>query len=279
MKKIKIEKIPKYYIDLYPEDYNTNNHWVDGIRPDDYSEVSRRCNTKYWIDKFHDDYDRVTLDSKDISWLIQASSIGVCTGRFPKSFSEELDDICSRCNIPGDGTTPYFVRTENVSLKYGQHGVGPYFSFRQIIESLVSCTATHTPISRDTTDIIIYLLPWLSIMDESKEFRMFIHNNEVSAISQQNCYKVYEWFESSTQKELIDMTSSMMSYFENVIRKRITHISSYTVDIALCGKDWYFIEVNSFGSEYAAGSALFHWIHDRDLLYGNEDEVVLRYVV
>ena len=44
---------------------------------------------------------------------------------------------------------PVFVRTENVSLKNGQHGVGPYNNFKMILQSLVSCTYNHTPFNLD----------------------------------------------------------------------------------------------------------------------------------
>ena len=51
------------------------------------------------------------------------------------------------------------------------------------------------------------------------------------------------------------------------------------IDLALLENDIpYFIELNSFGEEMAAGSACFHWILDNDILYGREDKVYFRYV-
>ena len=40
----------------------------------------------------------------------------------------------------------------------------------------------------------------------------------------------------------------------------------------------FFIEPNCFGKEYAAGSALFHWIKDEEQLYGRTDRVHFRWV-
>lgn len=37
----------------------------------------------------------------------------------------------------------------------------------------------------------------------------------------------------------------------------------------------YPIEINSFGKEYASGSALFHWITDYDILYGKKQNIFL----
>ena len=65
--------------------------------------------------------------------------------------------------------------------------------------------------------------------------------------------------------------------------KKITHIDSYVMDFAILNDDSpYFIELNTFGKEYASGSALFDWITDYDILYGlkkidEEDYIEFRY--
>jgi hypothetical protein len=61
------------------------------------------------------------------------------------------------------------------------------------------------------------------------------------------------------------------------ITPNINHISNYTIDLAVVDSKIYFIELNSFGAEYAAGSALFHWIIDKEILYGNTDRIEFRY--
>ena len=69
------------------------------------------------------------------------------------------------------------------------------------------------------------------------------------------------------------------SYFENEVKKRVTHIDSYVMDFAILNDDTpYFIELNSFGKEYASGSALFGWIQDYSILYGvTENTIEFRY--
>ena len=52
------------------------------------------------------------------------------------------------------------------------------------------------------------------------------------------------------------------------------------MDIAILEGDIpYFIEINCFGKEYAAGSSLFHWLIDEEKLYNtkNENKVYFRY--
>ena len=48
---------------------------------------------------------------------------------------------------------------------------------------------------------------------------------------------------------------------------KINWTNNYTFDFAIINSQPYFIELNSFGKEYAAGSALFHWILDEHILY------------
>ena len=66
--------------------------------------------------------------------------------------------------------------------------------------------------------------------------------------------------------------------FWTKIKPNIVNVSSYTIDFALLDNDEpYFIELNSFGKEYAAGSALFHWILDEDILYNKQNKIYFRY--
>jgi hypothetical protein len=61
---------------------------------------------------------------------------------------------------------------------------------------------------------------------------------------------------------------------------KITWVKSYTFDFAIVNSQPYLIELNSFGKEYAAGSALFHWILDEHILYNKfetNDIIEFRY--
>ena len=65
------------------------------------------------------------------------------------------------------------------------------------------------------------------------------------------------------------------SYYETNVKQKITHIDSYVMDFAILDDDTpYFIELNSFGKEYASGSALFGWLQDYNILYGLSGDVI-----
>ena len=289
-----IEEIPLYNIVSKPDDYNSGNH---GAKPDDYYQVLADGNTDKWINSFHTDYSVINIYEKDLKWMREAFKSGSYTGLFPHAFDEEKADMLERYKHVEkyfDGSK-YFVRCNSVSLKYGQHGAGPYTTFEQIIESLVTCIETHTPIDnkgRDTDKgretnkdyLTLYLLPWKRF-DVYKEYRIFVHCNRITAISQQNLHAVNEFLsafpEDEERKKVIEKHVQIIwESFQKTIKKKITHTQNYCMDaVILEDGTFYFIEINSFGKEYAAGSALFHWLNDEDKLYctDSNDVIYFRY--
>ena len=77
----------------------------------------------------------------------------------------------------------------NVSLKEGKHGIGPYKDFKSIIESIVTCRLGHSPLYEDTTFITLYLIKFEENLNRLREFRVFVHKNKITAISQQSLYE------------------------------------------------------------------------------------------
>ena len=61
----------------------------------------------------------------------------------------------------------------------------------------------------------------------------------------------------------------IVNYFYEKMISKITWVSNYTFDFAVIDNKPYFIELNSFGKEYAAGSALYHWLLDEKILYND----------
>lgn len=262
--------------------YNSNNHWVDGIMPSDYLEVLHQSHAHIWIHKFKVFHELKICDS-EIPWLVKASEIGMQTGRFPRQYNEELDALIA--SHPTDlfaNGKGYFVRCDNVSLKYGRHGTGPYYDLRSIIESTVTCIHGHKPLHVGSTSLSFYLLDWVTIAAD-REFRVFIHDNRITCISQQYTTKPNEILKACAAKDqrealILHWISIISDFWKHEIRPRIDHISSYTIDLAILSEEKpYFIEINCFGKEYAAGSSLFHWLLDEDKLYNRSDDLYFRY--
>lgn len=255
-----IEDILKYD----KERYNSNNHEP---RPNDYRAIIDLGNTKNWIDLFHTNYKTYEI-TKEIVWMQQAKQICQQTGKFSKLFFDELD------TVEDISFNPSFIRTENVSLKYGQHGAGPYTNLKQIIESIVTTIPGHTPLYDDVKSIKLYILPWLD-MEEWREFRIFVYKKHITAISQQNIYAVYPLL----QHNINNFVTIIIEHFNNVIKNKI-NLNSYVYDFVILNDGTpYFIEINSFGKGYASGSALFHWLLDEEKLYNEVGDIYVRTTV
>lgn len=288
IKPIKLDDIVQYD----KAKYNSNNHWVNNSRPEDYDEVLAQTNTSKWINLFKQ-FKYISISNPVwLSWLKQANEICSQTGKFSQLFEDEMDEICSVLEKEPDisqifNGTGYFVRVNNVSLKYGQHKEGPYYSMRQILESTLSCIGGHTPIKPDTNDLDIYLMEWIEIHPEN-EFRVFVFQNKITAISQQNLYSLLLNTNTNIPNQVFELEMKekldiIVKYFYNTIMNKVDWINSYTIDIAIVDLQAYFIELNSFGKEYSSGSALFHWLLDESILYNkfetNENIIEFRYTI
>jgi hypothetical protein len=262
--------------------YNSNNHNIDSAMTlSEYEHIISLTNTSWWIDDFKNHYHIINLVIP--GWLREASLIGLLTGSFSKLFQDELDDYVIQYKALDKLLEKgYFIRTDKVSLKYGMHGPGPYYNLKQVIESLASSRKGHQCIDSDTKKIKLYLIDWVNI-NPDKEFRVFVYSNNITAISQQNLYQTNNTLINKPINEQLLIINNWIKiiteYFENYIKPNIKHINNYTIDFAILDNDKpYFIELNSFGKELAAGSACFHWLIDETKLYNKSNLIYFRYV-
>jgi hypothetical protein len=281
---------------LNEQEYNVCNLYPDGNRPSDYYERLESTYTKNWIDIFHRDYQKITIDNNwGLDIIKQAYSIGKHTKKVSKGFLEELEIIAEilkkqmkfRLGEKDENSIKYFVRAENVSLKTGIHKTGPYTSILQVLESLITCNVEHSPIIENAqgtiNPITLYFLPWVEI---DLEFRVFVYNSKITGISQQHWYEV-KYVEGNNfsyknkYEKFVDRVPELIEFCNKTIKlleKWVNHHPGFTMDIALLKSgEFYFIEVNGFGAEYSAGSSLFHW--RRDNLENPTGPLEYRYLV
>jgi hypothetical protein len=257
----------------YPDKYNVNNLY--DIIPKDYNEICNSNNTKHWVELFHTEYKLISITNKyHINWIKEAYSIGKLTRRFPNMYKEDLDILCKEYGSIFH--KEYFIRTEHTSLKDGIYGVGPYTSLKNAIESISTCTHNHYPIHKDDTIINIYLMEWKTF-DKDNEFRVFVFNNHITAISSQFVYCKNKY---KSKNEIKQTVIDINNFFKENIKDKLLNKNNYTFDLCLTDKGYYFIEPNPFGKDYSAGSSLFHWINDSKVLCNEiEDIIEFRYTV
>ena len=261
--------------------FNSNNHWKDRQPPPDYHQVLEKTRTQTWIDRFHpNQYHLLKIEKIDLTWMYQAYLVGKQTRKFPGTLSEELEQFLNNYDQSYFDGTQYFVRTNRVSLKYGRHGVGPYTTLKQIIESMVTTSHGHECFEKDDDSCPVYLMKWIEDLNEEQEFRIFIYQNKITAISQQNIFCINEWIQSLVANNQMEkLVQKIVNYFEQEVREKMSTVGSYVMDLAIVNGEPYFIEANSFGKEYSSGSALFHWIIDDKILYSSGDQIYVRYCV
>lgn len=257
--------------------YNINNVWPNNSQPLDYDYIYNQTSTRYWIDKFHkDEYFTITLDKYDLKWMTEAFKSGCITKRFPKSYLESLETLKSKYNhLIKENDKGYFVRTEKASMKYGCHGIGPYYNIETIVESMVTTLANHRCFNVEDNTCTIYFIKWNNL-DSDKEFRIFVYNNQITAISAQHLYQINDYLNSLSDEQIYTIIHDIIKYFNANIKDKLVEIGSYVMDFYYDPINPYFIEINPFGFEYSSGSALFG-LEDKDLLYGLCNYIELRF--
>jgi hypothetical protein len=266
--------------------YNTNNKYI--TKPDDYDVILSQTFTKNWIDKFRTEYTVINIPLED--WMRDTLNIYLMTGKISELFYDDLEEYIKLNET--DFIRDYlkanniFIRSETVSLKEGIHGIGPYKSLKQIIESICTSVPGHSVLdTRDTNQSVnkkikLYLIKWIQII-EFQEFRIFVKDNKITAISQQHLYKkniILNLLEKSEKISTINKwIKIIVEYFEKYIKTKI-HLSDFCYDFAIIEDDKpYFIEINPFGAEYSSGSSLYEWTLDKEILYGEKENIYFRY--
>ena len=272
--------------------YNVNNLYNErgDLQPEDYKEKGKLTNTNKWIDIFHkDNYKTMVIESRELRWMKDCLfKIGIIKREFSHLYDDELEAACEKYkDLFPETDVGWFIRAESVSLKEGQHGPGPYTSMKEIIESMVSAGMGHTAFNVEDTECKLYFMKWIEIHPD-KEFRIFVHNNEITAISTQHYPVFNKWLYDLRMNDANNgtdhfgiMVRKILDYFKSKIKPAFTYLTDYTFDLAMVGESGdetpYFIEPNGFGGDYPAGSALFHWYYDQDTLY-DSSSIEFRYV-
>jgi hypothetical protein len=263
------------------EKFNTSNHWTDGLIPDDYSLKNNQTDTHNWIDYFKKFYIVINFDESDHRVFKSAATLSRIKNKISNIYEDEIDAIIGKYkHYEKYMTDGCFIRTEQVSLKYGKHSIGPYFNLHNIIESILTSPDGHTPIHE--LPIKLYVIPWIDII-KFQEFRVFVHDKKITAISQQHLYESNQILNKLSKSDadiLINKWIQIITTFFDKKIRRYIDINSYVYDFAILEDEQpYFIEINPFGKEYSSGSSLFHWIIDEDILYGKKEEIYFRYVI
>lgn len=115
-------------------------------------------------------------------------------------------------------------------------------------------------------------MPWNEDIDDKYEFRIFVVNKKLTAVSQQNSRKLYHY----TMEELDDIEYSLnnISFIDKMPYSTYIADVFINMDTKIC----YLIELNVFGASSGAGSALFNWVNDYNILHSHQNNPIFRYL-
>lgn len=183
-----------------------------------------------------------------------------------RELKSQLDEFLQQ--NPGE----YFIKLSSTSGKC-QKSVEPFSQTKDIIKHITS-----TKIIRDQEykrldkPSFLIMIPWNDNITKKYEFRMFIVNRKITAISQQFWDQLYQY--STEELDIIEEVLLGVQFIKHMPYNDC--VADVHVDIE--NKRCNLIELNPFGAHSGAGSALFNWITDYDLLQGLKLEPEFRYL-
>lgn len=264
--------------DLIGKTFNTNNleKNYDGvvIPYEEYLVKVELTNYLNYIEYYSFPHIVIPLLQEEITYLKTIGKPSLVVDKVTIDWDDfQVQKILSRWNkfIP-TSESGYFVRLNRASPKDSVYECRVW-SAKDILKTIVSSARCYKSIEKVSDNIrsneYIILKEWNSKFTHNPqfEFRVFVCNSKVTAISQYHCYTPFDW-------------SGILDEEWNTIYKNINNLYNRCNKFPNCVMDVYvnqllnnnfnseLVEFNSFGMELASGSALFDWDSDKQILYG-----------
>lgn len=266
-----------------PEVCNNNNFPTDihgkVITPDDYTKLNtsvRWERTSIHCTKLPTKC--IELSGSILETLRRLCKIGECTGRFSSYMKSESEEVVEFLESElSDFAGPYFARLSLASPKDSEYWPSKWNPTGRssvvglpTAESIVKVCTTSGRAGRSLNvleDPFLIVQPWISDIPWNHEVRIFVRNRKLTAISQYNV-------SMDTQMGPL-LTPEVLDRFEPFVRNCLSraNLQNCTIDAVILQNELHFVEFNSFGMESPAGSGLFDWISDSDILYGLTEPV------
>ena len=273
-----------------PEQWNSCNHLEltpKGYGESDYIDTSKASNYTRWYKPDLDPY--LLAPPLDIITLPPSSRKQLCELNALLQFREwkPRDDLIVRelCDLATAGCKiqlnegPYFIRCDECSTK-DVHSYRPvsYASLGEFLKDIVLSKRLSAFLNdgRQGENFTIIVCKWMPWVNMEKEFRVFIQNKRITAISQYVWHKVLSW--SPTAENVADM----VQFVETLFNKDLIHAEDISMDLYVGSEldgpssSIKLVELGPFGGHTGCGSCLFHWVRDQQILYNGKGDIVVR---
>lgn len=216
-----------------------------------------------WYDKDPQNVSMIHISSKIKNILLE-----MYTNHTKVSEDFELQEFKDQISkVISTYTGGWFMRTSSTSGK-NEDSLEPLYTANDVILRLTTIKLfVEKEYRRPEKDTYLILIPWnVDVeLDPQYEFRIFVVNGKLTGACPQRWFDCYQY----SEEELEKIEKSLMNLkFVDVYKTFIADV--YITD------ECHLIEFNPFGAYCGAGSALFNWIKDYDVLYGKV-EPELRY--
>lgn len=167
----------------------------------------------------------------------------------------------------------YFVRMSSTSGK-NEESIKIFTDINDILDHITGMKLfVDQEYKYQDKDSYMILMPFNHKIQAKYEFRIFVVNNKLTGISQQNSYELHNY--SKDELDDIERVLNNISFLESCPYR--TYVADVYIDME--ANQCNLIECNPFGAHCGAGSALFNWITDYDMLYNlTSDLPELRYL-
>lgn len=281
---------------------NTNNHLPQEVEKFGESAITEN---EYWIEHQRTSFGKwfplkqqlfpktmcqtVHLKKQNIQTLVDMSKSAILTGRLPLSLEDEWMEIVRAVeeSVCMNSGKQYFVRTESASLKDGIVGAGPFTNAKQVLTGLCTSKRLQNIFMKELETMNceldtkpLYFLPWNISIEESNEFRCFVCNWNLTAISQYIWHRDVGWSDKNRESELEKLVfgvNDLLCKLKKVGDRDLPQ--NFVLDVYVFDGGVELLELNCFGAQMAAGSCCFNWIRDYSILHGSGESVEVRVVV
>lgn len=204
-------------------------------------------------------------DRRLLHEMCQLHSAGKCDRQLLDFYGEE--GPCSfhaNCrSLFGEGGR-FFVKLNCYSSKH-DYGVLPVDSIHELILHLTRGRKFQAAYERPdkvrfTLSLALVLIPWISDIKERDEFRIFVRDRQVVAISQQCWWQDHQFCDSSIEAFVRAIDECCKCVCPNL------PFPDAVIDVFLRNGVCYIIECNPYGSFSSSGAALFSWRVDRKII-------------
>jgi len=216
--------------------------------------------------------------AEEVQILMLYARVGSLSGRVPRSPDgsafdnrEDLNQVARRLSESWK-EGEWFYRFTRASPKDGLRAF-PGTDAKTVIAAIA--TSKRALQALENGNKILYFVPFRTDWHVDNEFRVFIRNRIITAVSQYSPY--HSNLAHLEDADLLQKLTLIVPFCYEVLRKiSLTNIRDCTIDVlvsnaalpeAKIGK-CELIELNTFGYWLAAGASLFDWLTDFNKLYG-----------